>query len=119
MLILDRNQNQNGMSTITVFGSNFDDITNAIDQIMGITGEPQSHQNFNESNSFSNQQNRNYNESNSFSNHNYNEPKPFSNESPRFQERNDDFVAIDWQAAARESVIIEFHVILILSINKN
>lgn len=83
------------MATITINGSNSDGITDAIDQIMSIIGDRPSNLNYVESNSRSNQQNRNYNE-----------PKSFSNESPQFQEKQDDFVVIDWQAAARESVII-------------
>lgn len=94
------------MSSITISGSNFDDVTRAIDHINSLTAGVTPNRNQTQSNSYSNENRNDYNQGSSSSrqqNRNYNEPKSFSNDAPQPQ---DDFVAIDWQAAARESVII-------------
>lgn len=76
-LAADRNQNQSGMSTITISGSSSDDVDRAIDEIMNLTKDRLPRRDFNE---------------------------PKAADSPA-SGKPDDFVAIDWQAAAQESVI--------------
>lgn len=82
--LTDRQSDQNGQTTIAVNGSSHDAIDRAIAEINDVTKERN--------------QSRNYSSS---------ESKPAFQEAPRQEPApvEDDFEPIDWQAAARESVI--------------